>query len=122
MPRREYYLRPQCVHDGCTERAFYAFDRRADQERERKWLDERGGWRCVRHTKPDEVLSEDAPIREVVLVSRQESYGRFWAPEGATTGGSGFIYGPGFKAYADDFPPGTRITVTATIALAGEDR
>lgn len=33
----------------------------------------------------------------------------------------GFTYGPGFKAYASDFPPGTKLIVTARIELPAEE-
>ena len=33
----------------------------------------------------------------------------------------GFTYGPGFKAYASDFPPGTKLIVTARIELPSEE-
>lgn len=37
-------------------------------------------------------------------------YGKFW-------GSSGFIHGPGFKAYPNDFPEGTIIRITAEVIL-----
>lgn len=117
MTRRGYSYSPQCVHEGCAERAHYHFDTRREEHETITSLRSRGGWRCVRHTRPDEVLSAEAPAREAVLVSRQESYGRFFAPEGQDKGGNGFLHGPGFKAYAEDFPPGTRIVVTARVEL-----
>lgn len=123
MARRLYYHRPQCVHDGCTERALYEFETRRDQAETMESLRRRGGWRCVRHTTHDEVLAEDAPVRETVLVSYEKDYGgltgvkRFWAREGESKGGGGFRYGPGFKAFAEDFPTGTRLIVTARVEL-----
>lgn len=117
MARREYTHSPECVYEGCTERANYYFSRRDEQQREIKRLRDRGGWRCVRHTRPDEVLSAQVPAREVVLESYEETYGRFWRREGGE-GGSGFQYGPGFKAYAEDFPVGTRLIVSARVEVA----
>jgi hypothetical protein len=120
MAPREYTHSPQCVYEGCTERANYYFDRRDEQRREIERLRKQGGWRCVRHTRPDEVLSLDAPAREVVLETYETDFDR---PEQGTHrffrrgdgGGSGFMYGPGFKAYAKDFPAGTRLIVSARI-------
>lgn len=40
--------------------------------------------------------------------------GLFWMGEGYS---SGRISGPGFKAWADDFPEGTRLTITARIEV-----
>ncbi|AYD83936.1 hypothetical protein SEA_GETALONG_76 [Gordonia phage Getalong] len=39
-----------------------------------------------------------------------EPYGKFWARHG-------FVTGPGFKAWADDFPAGTTLIVTAEVVL-----
>jgi hypothetical protein len=87
----------------------------------------RNPWRCARHSRADEVLSADDPGRETVLASYETDFGyggkvhRFFTPEGNTTGGSGFIYGPGFRAFADDFPAGTRLIVTARVELPETD-
>lgn len=123
MPRREYYLRVNCAHEGCREHSNYVFDRRADEQAERERV-RKHGWRCVRHTQPDHVLSPDAQVREAVLAIYETDFGypnqgvhRFWVPEGATKGGNGFVYGPGFKAFAKDFPVGTRLIVTARIEI-----
>jgi hypothetical protein len=118
MPRHEYIHRPQCEEDGCTERAYYVLRTRREYDQTIQGLQRRGGWRCVRHTKADEVLSAENPVRETTLASYEASYGRFFAPEGQAKGGSGFVYGPGFKAFAKDFPPGTRLVVTARLEPA----
>lgn len=46
--------------------------------------------------------------------------GLFWLPEGGAHG-SGFTHGPGFKAHANDFPEGTRLTVTTRIDMPEGD-
>jgi hypothetical protein len=121
MARREYYHRPQCAHEGCAERALYVFGTRREQSETVESLRRRGGWRCVRHTKPDDVLATDAPARETTLVSYEKDYGqltgvkRFWRRQGTDESGNGFVYGPGFKAFAGDFPAGTRLVVSARI-------
>lgn len=93
------------------------FANRTDQRKnDRRY---REGYRCTRHRNPDEVLSGEVPTRTRTLIaSRSTRYNLpknlFWFEEGTETG-SGFVYGPGFKAYADDFPEGTRLTITAQI-------
>jgi hypothetical protein len=68
-------------------------------------------WRCVRHVRDEnDVLSPDRLILQSETVNRQEPYGRFF-------GNSGFFHGPGFKAFAEDFPAGTIIRVTAEVIL-----
>lgn len=120
MSRRGASHREACQHAGCKESGWYEFD---TQREYREYLERRRGkpWFCTRHTRPDEVLSSDNPECTTVLVATELSsdltgnpLGRFWIAEGLTTG-SGFTYGPGFKAYAEDFPEGTRLVVTARI-------
>lgn len=122
MSRRPYFIRLQCAESGCGETGFYEADTRAEEREIRVRLRDRP-WRCVRHTRPGEVLSSSAPIKSHRLVVREERHGKFWREETAEKGGSGFAYGPGFKAFAKDFLPGTRLIVTARVELpALEDR
>lgn len=68
-------------------------------------------FRCTRHSKPEEVLSADNMTTEVVMVSKKsDGCGDhlYWERNGVQ-------HGPGFKAWADDFPEGTRLVVTARI-------
>lgn len=113
-----------CTWEGCNERDYFACDTRADQ---RQVHQRRENHRCSRHRKPDEVLMPDNPAREHVLVAQQRFWeskhdgmqplGLFWAPEGQEKGGSGYTFGPGFKAWSKDFPVGTRLIVTARVQL-----
>lgn len=106
----------RCAHPDCREHAYYEVRTKAeDLELRRK------PWLCVRHSRPDAVLSNESPAKRQVLVSYEEPYGRFWRPEGSEKGGSGFAHGPGFKAFADDFPAGTRLVVESRLEFpAGE--
>lgn len=108
MARREYFSRFQCQHPGCTEFGLYSDSTRAEQAETQKR--NYGKWRCVRHTHEEEVLSAENRKRVSEQAVRQEDYGRYW-------GNSGFVYGPGFKAFAKDFPPGTILRVTAEVIL-----
>jgi hypothetical protein len=147
MPKREYRSLARCANDGCREHTTFYYDRRADQiDGDRHRRD--SPWRCTRHTNPEQMLGADNQVREVVLVAskvRSHRYeqnladyeralarnsmfarkpdefldGLFWLAEGATSG-SGFTYGPGFMAYATDFPEGTRLVVTARIEVPAE--
>lgn len=79
-------------------------------------------WRCVRHSKPEIVLGIDNLERSVVSTVERGSGiisdKLFWRDaEGL---GSGFTYGPGFRAFAQDFPEGTRLVVTARIEIPEE--
>ncbi|MGW5387168.1 hypothetical protein [Nocardia sp. NPDC003963] len=118
MARREYHVNLPCAYEGCRERSFFVVTSRREEQRTRSDYADRG-WRCTRHRRPEEVLSVDNLERVTVLTAGpSERYsdldGRYWNGEG---GGSGFEYGPGFKAYAGDFLPGTRLVVTARIEL-----
>lgn len=85
---------------------------------------------------PHHPLSADTPETTITLAlyptyitdwiykTRSNPHGRkllghYWGPAGARTGHSGLVAGPGFRADASDFPPGTRLTVTARLELPG---
>lgn len=109
MSRAPKISRFPCGHDGCPEAGRYEYANLAEARRLQS--DYGGGkWRCVRHTKPDEVLSVTNLRRTYEITSRQETYGRFF-------GHWGFTSGPGFKVFAKDFPPGTVLRVTAEIIM-----
>lgn len=108
MARRVYTVRAKCQHPGCTEVARYeASTRKEETEIYQRYA---RNWLCVRHTRPDEVLSAVNTLRSVELISEEKSCGRFF-------GSQGFIAGPGFKIYASDFPAGTKLRVTAEVIL-----
>jgi hypothetical protein len=111
MTRHGTY-RAVCGHEGCTEYTFWDV---IDQQH-RISLDQHfgaGKYRCVRHSQPDQVLSAESRILTHEITSRQEPSGRYF-------GHSGFVSGPGFKVFAEDFPPGTTLRVTAEIVLPSE--
>lgn len=111
MSRREWTFTGTCGHKGCAERFTYRYPTRSDllsSFEVKNYSD--GRWRCARHSKLDEVLSPSNPTTTHELVNEQKPYGKFW-------GSSGFIYGPGFRAFAEDFPAGTKIIVTTQVVL-----
>lgn len=115
MSRREWTRRVACAYAGCKEVAHYRYDTHnhlRDAEKRAAGKD----WYCTRHDTPEEVLSPSNPERTVTLTAARSQRhpnlkGLFWDT------GSGFIFGPGFKAYADDFPEGTRIVITYSVLL-----
>lgn len=109
MSRREWPLMFTCGHEGCTERAIYRYQTRRDmmESFEGKHYSN-GRWRCVRHTKPDEVLSASNRATRHELVLEERPHGKFF-------GHSGFVHGSGFKAFAKDFPVGTKIVVSTEV-------
>jgi hypothetical protein len=115
---KEKTYRVFCGHQNCHETGFYGYNNR----KELVDLDNRygnGKWRCVRHTKPDEVLTIENKKRQVdVVAGKSKTYPElnnlYW------NDGSGFIYGTGYKAYANDFPEGTILRITAEIILPNE--
>lgn len=116
MSRREYRHTVRCAEKPCPEYSFRVYETRADEraglERQRKHP-----WRCTRHDKPHEVLRPDnTAVQHTPIATAKDNIPGclYWIPEGGTTG-SGFAHGPGFKAHADDFPPGTWLVVTAYV-------
>ena len=111
----------RCGHDGCHEFGAYSYSNR----KERRTLEERHGqgrWRCTRHTKPEQVLGLDSTTRALQLVAtRSPRADGLYGHDGERLC-SGFAYGPGFKAWADDFPEGTVLTITAQVEVPSEVR
>ena len=112
MGRRGGTLTVRCRAEGCRETGFYTYD----SQRERAEIEIRYGrdWACGRHAQPDKVLSLENPAVQKVLVCTQKTFGLTWIEEGAESG-NGFSFSAAHKAWADDFPPGTRLIVTAYI-------
>lgn len=111
MSRRKYTIPLTCAEPSCRESSICeAIGLQEYQEARARYG--RDPWRCSRHRRPDEVLSLDNPERRGEIVVRTTRYG---FPSWST--GSRVVDGPGFKAFSDDFPLGTRLIVTAHIEL-----
>jgi hypothetical protein len=113
-----------CAQDGCGETSFTQFDTQREYREFLQRRRDRGTkyW-CSRHREPEKNLRPDNLVTTYVLTATRAegSSGRplpglYWYPEGATTG-SGYTYGPGFNAHAEDFPEGTRLVITAAVEL-----
>lgn len=103
--------------DGrCTESTFYAVSTLADRKRIAADQRERP-WKCKRHHNPEQLLTPTNTERTHILYAEKSKRfpdltGLFWREESADDVGSGYMFGPGFSAVADDFPEGTRIVIT----------
>ena len=116
MARRGYDTSVTCSHPGCAQRDRYHFDTRVDMDRH--FLREpREKHKCIRHSRPDDVLTVDNRVRVDVVTNIETDHGKYWGKEKPF---SGFTSGPGFRAFADDFPPGTKIRVTTELILPDE--
>ena len=112
---RVHRIGVKCVASGCNEFTIMEYSRR-DRD-----IDTRiRTYRCVRHSHEDEVLTPGSPLRTHHLRVVEKPYGKFWTAREDGEGGSGFIHGPGFRAFADDFPTGTVLEVTARIVPLAE--
>ncbi len=112
MSRRGYDRVRVCAESGCREVSITNYQYRRDVEEARR-REAGTKWRCIRHDKPESVLSVDNPRIAYEVTSEARPHGRFW-------GGTGLLTGPGFKAWANDFPAGTRLIVTAQIVIPVE--
>ena len=109
--------RVQCNEPTCKEWGFFEYD----NLRERQQID-RKKWSCTRHASPERLLSTEKRLTQVSYVigksgrypDMQHSY---WIPQGHKDLESGFVFGPGFKGFAEDFPEGTKLTITAEVVL-----
>lgn len=108
--KRQYRTSVKCAHEGCMEMGYYTYDTRREYMDGVKWR-QRHPYRCIRHRSINEVLSMELTEREKTLVVEENPSGRYW------NGSRGFVHGDGYKAFAEDFPVGTKLIVTAKIIL-----
>jgi hypothetical protein len=124
MARRGGVLTRVCVADACREttRISYSSKREANELLARDFYK---NWKCNRHAQPEKVLSAENTANSVVLIATRRTYknhrgeerdlGLYWVQEGTEQSGNGFNFSDAHKAYADDFPEGTRLVVTAYV-------
>jgi hypothetical protein len=116
---RKYTLVANCGAEGCRESAFYGYSTQKEYGADYMKYVFRREWRCVRHANPEKYLTPENMGTEVVLTATPGDGSiadhMFWH-DGSRLG-SGYTYGPGFNAHARNFPPGTRLVITARIEL-----
>jgi hypothetical protein len=107
-------LNIKCKVDGCNEWKHVETENQKEHaELYRKYYKE---WLCTRHSNVDELLTAlNRKTVTTIIASKSIKYPHltelFWGDR------SGFIYGTGYKAFANDFPEGTKLIVTAEIVL-----
>lgn len=124
MSRRGGTITFRCIEPGCKESCFYDWDtRREETELYGRY---HGKWRCTRHSNPEKNLRPDNTAVQAVLVATRKfsnstlrsgeriDLGLYWIPESGASG-SGFDRSEAHTAYAEDFPEGTRLVVTAYV-------
>jgi hypothetical protein len=116
MSRREVLHRDVCAQEGCSDTTFTRFD---TQREYREFMQPRREYgtkyRCSRHREPEKNLRPDNLTTTAVLTATRSGSGTFWYPEDGPQTGSGYTHGPGFNAHAEDFPEGTKLTITAQV-------
>ena len=100
-----------CSADGCRERTRLTIGTYGSS----------ATWLCGRHNEPDRLLSMTHLLVVCEMKAVKVAYsgggfldGLFWVGGKIT---SGFTSGDGYKAFASDFPEGTRLEVTARVVL-----
>lgn len=118
MAKREYTVNVQCIHPDCKEWGHYGYSTRKEQSKGYERHNRK--WKCMRHTNPNTLLTLDLLKTKVKLKCIQKEHGKYWQSEidfGSESCISGFQFGNGYKAYADDFPEGTILTISTKITL-----
>lgn len=112
----EHTLRKRCSHDGCKEWSPSSYSNRKDYN-DAYTRYAKNGWKCTRHSSPEIVLTpENKVIVTEQVANKSGKYGLYWQQESKSLS-SGFTYGTGYRAFANDFPEGTILRVTAEIIL-----
>jgi hypothetical protein len=115
--RREHMLYVRCHHEGCKENQFYTYETLRDY---RQAVKERrhANWMCIRHSD-DRLLTPTKLTNSREYVNgKSKKYPEL--PDLFWNDSSGFAYGSAWKAFARDFPPGTKIIETVQVILPDE--
>lgn len=124
MPRGDYRQTITCSEQPCPEKITYHHLTRADEAASIK-DQARRPWKCARHSRPAEVLGPGQETLAGIMTVTARPEARSWEPSLIWVG-PGFpfvsdrISGPGFRAFAGDWPEGTRLEITARILPPGE--
>ncbi len=113
----KYHYRRICTREGCRDYTTTAF---ASQREYADYCKKAKDWACIRHRNVGEILSHKNNKTIQVLYCRLKREHKYWQKEeNSETDNmqSGFQYGNGYKAFAEDFPVGTKLTITAKISL-----
>ena len=117
MPRsRRRSITVSCHTDGCGESTFFEYSNSTEYVSSARAAD---AWKCLRHKDTTAVLRPNNPRVAYEATVAAETYGLFWSQNGKPV--NGLLHGPGFYAFAADFPEGTRLRVTAEIVPATKD-
>lgn len=123
MPRGDYRLFVTCTEPECRESTTFGYTLKADYRE--GYQRHHGKWKCVRHSSPGTVLAPGNEVLTAVLTAVRPVFTdcngnetplskMSWRADGAGSS-SGYVRGPGFQAFAGDWPEGTRLEVTARI-------
>lgn len=121
--KKQYSRTLKCSHEGCGDVEYYTFNTQRELADHYKRI---STYTCVRHKNPLSVLginnltTSTKLVCKIKLMDDGNPLGKFWQEEvdfGTNKVSSAFQYGNGYKAYANDFPEGTEIVVTASVSL-----
>lgn len=112
----KYFLRIKCNDQQCKETSSYGYKTRKDFNAAVKRHN--GKYLCTRHSGDDLLTLEKLTNSRTYVNKKSEKYPEldnlFW------DGSSGFTYGGSWKAFASDFPEGTKIIETVQVILPKE--
>ena len=119
MPRGNYRQVIGCADPACPEKVTYRHETRADEAASVKSQRE-CAWKCARHRWPDRTLGPGQEVIAAVMTVIPVPDARAWEPSliWESPGWpfqSDKISGPGFQAFAGDWPEGTRLEIRARI-------
>lgn len=114
----KYYTKRKCTHEGCKE--FSITNHRTYKEM-REYQSTKKKWTCPRHSHPEKVLSIENNNTVETLIVESTDNGQYWRKLGSQNLSSGFQHGNGYRAWAKDFPVGTKLIVSTQIITPKRD-
>lgn len=104
----------RCRAEGCHATSIYDYTSLKDYQNGHS---KHENWRCSRHVHVEELINfgNQRITKTYTVKTLPGASGKlFWVKQGESSG-VGFIYGPGFKAFAADFIEGTSLTIEVTL-------
>ena len=99
----KYTKSTKCSYDGCKDFGVQSFRTKSEMRAYKRPF-----W-CARHRNPETILTATKKRIESVLISKETKVGIYW------DGVFGLKSGHGWKAFAEDFPEGTKLKITVEI-------
>lgn len=117
MSKTTYF---KCNEKGCPEHISFKYTMKWQLDELKKTYHKK--WKCDRHKNPDKVLNQNNLKKQTILIcGKSKKYPElknlYWQKKNDLGLGLSFIKCVDFIAFANDFPEGTELIITAEVKI-----